>query len=370
MRIERCEAWPVELDLAEPFSIAYSTIDSTVNYFLRLETDRGLLGYGCAAPDEEVTGENAASIRQALNEVAIPILRSADLRYTSRLLSEIHFHLADQPTAAAAADIAIFDLLARSAGIPLYQYLGAYRDSIVTSITIGIMPLEDTLRKARKWKSRGFRAIKLKGGLDLEGDIEKVQRLRELLGPETALRFDANQGYSRSEALRLIGEVGQELEFLEQPCGREDVRAFGELRVGRRVDASDCPLMADEAVLGPEDTFALIAATEEGGLERVGAKRKGPELCNIKLAKSGGIRRAAAMDSVAAAAGVGTMVGCMDEAGLGVAAGLAFALSSPNVRYADLDGHLEFLNDPSAAALRLEDGLLYPLEAEGLGINP
>lgn len=90
---------------------------------------------------------------------------------------------------------------------------------------------------------------------------------------------------------------------------------------------------------------------------------------NIKLAKTGGIWRAMKLDAVAAAVGARTMVGCMDEAGLGIAAGLHMALSSPNVEYADLDGHVEFIDDPTYHAVRIVDGRVYPNDAPGLGFS-
>src|SRR6056297_848624 len=114
--------------------------------------------------------------------------------------------------------------------------------------------------------------------------------------------------------------------------------------------------MSDEAVLSPEDILKIGLAG-------------GADAYNIKLAKSGGLYRAAELDAIARAAGAPTMIGCMDEAGLGVAAGLHFALSRPNVAYADLDGHLEFTNYPSYHAVRIDRGIVYPLEIPGIGFE-
>jgi L-alanine-DL-glutamate epimerase-like enolase superfamily enzyme len=354
MKIRHCEAWKLRLDLEEPFSIAYSTIDHTFNWFLRIETDTGLTGFGCSAYDEEVTGENEESIGSALNETVIPLLQGGDLTYTGRILEELHRALASQPTAAASADMALFDLVAREAGLPLYRMIGAFRDSIPTSVTIGILDVGDTVRKALSWYERGYRVLKLKGGRSIEEDIEKIRKIRERLGAEVELRFDANQGYSVAETLRFIeATAAAGLEFIEQPASKDDHAVFGALRAER---STPTPLMADEAVLGPEDALALAC----GGP---------PDLYNIKLAKTGGIRRAMQLDAVAAAAGAATMVGSMDEAGLGIAAGLHFALSSANVRYADLDGHLEFRNDPTCEAVRIQDGVMFPREEAGLGFT-
>jgi len=230
--------------------------------------------------------------------------------------------------------------------------LGGYRERVATSITIGILPLDLTLEAARGYVGRGFRVLKIKGGHDVELDIERLHRVRETVGPEIELRFDANQGYTVEQALHFTRAVaGARLEIFEQPTPADHPE-----QLGRVSESSALPVMADEGLLTLRDAFRLAAD------ERA-------DMVNIKLMKVGGIARARRIDAVARSARLESMIGCMDECALGIAGGLAFALSSANVYYADLDGHFDLLQDPTAGAVRVVDGELIPSSEPGLGVE-
>jgi L-alanine-DL-glutamate epimerase-like enolase superfamily enzyme len=354
MKIIRCETWPVTLRLRSPFTIAYSTIEETVNVLFRIVTDTGMTGHGVAAHDEVVTGENETTILPALRERVEPILRGADPLKMGMLLERLAKALPEQPTARAAADMALFDLLGKKAGLPLYQLLGACKSRIKTSVTIGIMPLKETFEEADRWISRGFTVLKIKGGRNVEEDIQTILKLRERLGPSIGLRFDANQGYDLISTQRFIEETASvHLEAIEQPTPALTPSLLGDVRSGGR---GMVPIMADESLLHLADAFHL-------------ARRGLVDIINIKLMKTGGIRPAERVAAIARAGKQEIMVGCMDEAGIGVAAGLHFALAQPDVKYADLDGHFDFINDPTAGAVRVKNGTLYPTGEPGLGFE-
>lgn len=337
--------------LSEPYTIAYETVSDTTNFILRLQTDTGVVGLGCAAPDEAVTGERPEQVEAAIEDVLLPMLRGEDPLMRKRLMELAETALPAMPSTLAMLDTALADLAARAAGMPLYQYLGGYRHAIHTSITIGILPLEHTLEKAEAFVASGFGILKLKGGNNWEADAEKIRRLRERF-PEIALRFDGNQGYDVEQAIRFFKATeGCGIEIFEQPTPVGN----GE-RIGMVTRQTDLPIMADESIKSVEDAYHLVSG------EHV-------DMINIKLVKVGGISRAGRIDAIAQAAGVPSMVGCMDECGLGIAAGLHFALSRPNVHYADLDGHLDLLEDPFFGCVRLENGIMYPTDAPGLGVT-
>ncbi len=353
MKIVRTEAVPVTLAMNEPYEIAYETVSETTNLFLRLETSSGIIGYGCAAPDEPVTGETASILIQDIESAVVPLLKGSDPLRRTRLMQQLRIHLKNRPSLLASVNMALLDILGKTCGLPMWKILGGFRDRIKTSVTIGILPEKETLERAVYWKERGFRSLKLKGGLDVASDAVRLIRVREVVGKAMELRFDANQGFSVEESLRFVNETRKaRLELMEQPTPKGAPELLR--RVTRKVSI---PVMADESLMTLRDAFRIA----RGDLA---------DMVNIKLMKVGGIDEALQINSVAKAAGLEAMVGCMDESALAIAAGLHFALASPNVLYADLDGHMDLKNDPAAGAVILRKGTLFPTEAAGLGITP
>ncbi|UCC62677.1 MAG: dipeptide epimerase, partial [Anaerolineae bacterium] len=245
-------------------------------------------------------------------------------------------------------DIAFYDLLGLAAGLPLYRLLGGYRQRIQTSITLSVAPVKETVELAQDRARQGFRILKLKGGLDPQQDIRRVQAVHDAL-PDVTLRLDADQGYTLQQALAVARSLAGRLEMLEQPTPADDLDALRE--VARR---SPVPILADESVAGPPSALEIASRRIAHGL-------------NVKLTACGGLRCARQIDAIARAARMATMVGCVHEPALLIAAGLGLALSSPNVRYGDLDGHFDLIGDPSVPGFRFEGGWLVATDVPGLG---
>jgi L-alanine-DL-glutamate epimerase-like enolase superfamily enzyme len=352
MRITRLEAWPVEMRLAEPYRIAYESVERATNVFVRLHTQGPISGLGCAAPDEAVTAETPTTALESLGRLSSWPLVTSDPLAIARIMEELRGLLGSQPSVLAALDMALHDILGQVAGMPLYKLLGGYRDRMPTSVTIGILDETQTVERARDLVRQGFRALKIKGGLDPDRDAARVLKVREAVGEGVELRFDANQGYSVEGTVRFVASVrGAGLEILEQPTPRGAPDMLG--RVTSRVAV---PVMADESLLSLRDAFRLMSSDLV-------------DMVNVKLMKVGGIAEALQVNAVARSAGVEVMVGCMDESALAIAAGLHYALARPNVMYADLDGHLDLLDDPAAGSVILRAGCLHPTGKPGLGVE-
>ncbi len=353
MKIVSIEYFRLDMPLAMPYTIAYETIEKTSNIILKINTDTGLSGWGCAAPDKQVTGESAEEVIYNITTHLESVLVGECPFQIARYNMILKTLLPGASSTLAMVDIALYDLLARKAKLPLYKLLGGFRNSIHTSITIGILPLKETLDQTKYFLSKGFSILKLKGGINLEEDIEKIRKMREKYGHEFMLRFDANQGYTSKQAIEFIQKAGSNnIEILEQPTS-----LLNEEKLGLVKEGVDVPVMADESIKTLKDAYRL-------------ASNDVIDMVNIKLMKVGGILESQHINSVSKAAGIEVMVGCIDECALGISAGLHFALSRPNIEYADLDGHLDLLEDPFSDLFRLSNGELFPSDSPGLGKMP
>lgn len=353
MRITAVASRVEAFGLTRPYTIAFRRIDSVENVILRVETDSGLVGWGAASPEPRVTGETMEACREALAPESLAWLHGRDVRDFESLERDLAARLSATPAARAAMDMALHDIAAQERGIGLVDWLGRAHDSLPTSITIGIKPLEETLAESEEYLARGFRVLKVKIGLDLSEDLKRLRRLREKVGPRVGIRADANQGYSVEDTLRFFGETASlDLEFLEQPLPAREVDAMRALPESIRDR-----IAADESLLNEDDARALAAAPRACGI------------FNIKLMKCGGIAPARRIAAIAEAAGIHLMWGCMDESRISIAAALHAALSCPSTRYLDLDGSLDLARDVAREGVALEDGIMRTTGAPGLGIR-
>jgi L-alanine-DL-glutamate epimerase-like enolase superfamily enzyme len=230
----------------------------------------------------------------------------------------------------------------------LHRLLGGYRYRIQTSVVVGIGSVAETVALAHIRARQGFRILKIKGGLDADEDVRRVRAVDAAL-PELVLRLDADQGYSVRQAIEVARALEGKLEMLEQPTPAADLGALAQV-----TEHSPVPVLASQSVLGPESALEI-------------AKTRAAHGMSIKLATCGGLGRARQIDAIARAARLTTMVGCLNEPALLIAAGLGFALSSPNVRYGDLDGHFDLVDDPTVPGFRFQDGWLIATDVPGLG---
>ena len=353
MKVRRISTWIEHFELSRPYTIAFRTVDSVRNGIVRIETDDGSVGLGCASPERFVTGETWDACDAALAEPGLQWLVGRGVHELAALCRELRERFPDAPAARAAVDIALHDLWAKRLGVPLADALGRAHEALPTSITIGIKDADATVQEADEYLERGFKVLKVKLGHSLDDDIERLHRLRDFTGAAILIRVDPNQGYSAEEVLRFVEETaGLDIEFIEQPMKAGNVDAMRTLP-----DAVKDRLAADETLLDDSDALALVEPPRACGI------------FNIKLMKCGGVHAARRIATIAETAGVELMWGCMDESVVSIAAALHAAFSSPATRYLDLDGSLDLARDVADGGFILEDGVMRTLDAPGLGVT-
>ena len=321
----------VTLRLAETFTISRGSEDESE--VVQVEIRHGnLIGRGEAAPIERYD-ESAASALAWLERVEL-----GDDPFALDAIADAA--PPGEQAARSAVDAALHDLQGKLVGLPVYKLLGLRRQGPPTSWTIWLGDPDDMARRTEKVAGRGFHRLKLKlGGRD-GLDAERVRAVRSVT--DLPLQCDVNEAWSLDEALEYLPQL--DLQYCEQPlvAGSPD---GAELK--RR---SPVPIYVDEDC----HTLADVAACAE--------RAHG---INIKLAKSGGMREAVRMSHAARALGLGVMLGCMVESGLGIAAGAHVASLMDHV---DLDGNLLLAEDP-CPGVAFADGVQLPAEAPGLGVG-
>jgi L-alanine-DL-glutamate epimerase-like enolase superfamily enzyme len=353
MKITAIKAFPVELQLKEPFSIAHETVETGVNVFLKFVTDEGIIGWGCATPDS-VTTETKETVVQCFTTQIKDILIGKDPLRVNLLNDTIEEKIKGNTSLKAGVNMGLYDILGKRADLPLYKLLGGYKEKIETSVTIGLNPVDTMVERAKRLVSEGFTCLKIKCGMDADQDIEAVLAIRNAVGSQIKIRLDANEGYTLEKALRVIEtleKLGADIEILEQPTPAKYLYALKELTTQCAV-----PIMADETALTLRDSLKLV-------------KMEIADSINIKLMKLGGITNAIKVNTYAEIAEIPVMIGCMNESMAAMAAGVHFACSCKNVQYADLDSARDFTQDVVKGGARYENGFVIPSENPGLGIE-
>ncbi len=351
MGIERIEVYPVTLRFFEPFRIAPGSSEKSRNIVVKVVTDYGVEGWGEASPSRRVTGETVETVLEALSRIAPRLIGMCPLRIEQNV-ETMDQVVKGNPAAKAAIDIALHDILGKTAGKPLFMLLGGYRMQVLTDFTLSIKTPREMAADAVKAVEKGFKALKVKVGVNPSEDVERIRLVREAVGEDVEIRVDANEGWSLEQAVEVLNRVEKfKIRFAEQPVPAHDVKGLAKLR-----RESPIPVMADESVHSPSDALRLI-------------REEAVDLINIKLAKSGGILKARKICDVAEAAGVPCMIGCMSESEIGISAGAHFAAGVRNVNYADLDCDLLHADKlVKKGGTRVESSMrLFPRES-GLGV--
>lgn len=335
-----------------PFTIATGTMEYAQNIFIRIHTSEGITGMGECSAFPMIAAETQATCFEMAKDFAKLWKGKSPLEIEERL-HELDLFTAGNYTAKSAFDMALYDIAARNANMPLYKYLGGQKKKIVSDLTIGISDPVSMADTAMEFKKRGVQMIKVKLGKEVFTDIQRIKLIREVIGSDIILRIDANQGWSYEDAVTALTALETyDIQFCEQPMRKWNDELLPEL-----CSLSKIPVMADESVFTHHDAARLI-------------KNKACDYINIKLAKSGGIREAIRINQVAEQNNIPCMLGGMLESRMALTAKVHFAMAHDNIQFYDLDtcllGHKE---DPVLGGVQYNGMELIISEEPGIGAD-
>lgn len=331
------DAKPLDLKLATPFRISRGVRHTSPNVLVRIHHN-GYIGYGEASPSAYY-GESQETVL-----ACIPFFTNslgADPFALADILERLDQVIRLNPSAKAAVDMALYDLVGKILGVPLYKLLGLNAAKTPhTSFTIG---LDSPAQMAKKvLLAKEYPILKVK--LGTKNDLDIIKAIREV--SSATIRVDANAAWTPKEAIRTINALEPyTIEFIEQPVAAHDFKGLKLIRSNVAI-----PIIADESCVTVED-IPLISECVDG--------------VNLKLMKSNGVTNILKMIHVARAHNLRIMLGCMIESSLAITAA---AHLTPLVDYADLDGNLLIENDPYLG-VTVEHGKLILPDEPGLGVK-
>lgn len=352
MKIISVKSYIKKMALTKPYTIAYQTFTDVSLAFFEVKLENGITGYGSGSPAEEVVGETTEMTISNLQSDYVQQFVGKDIRQFQQIIFEANLHFNHLPGTLAAIDIALHDAFGKFIDCAVVDFYGQKIKSLPTSVTIGIKNEMETLADAKAYKQMGFKVLKIKTGLDVKEDIERVLALRKQYQNDFLIRVDANQGYQLNELNQFIEATKEQgLELIEQP-----------LKVGNENDLLSLPLShrkllcADESLKDPQAALALANAGAFG-------------IYNIKLMKCGGLIGAKEIATIANNASINLFWGCNDESIISITAALHIAYSCSNTKYIDLDGSMDLAADLVSGGFEIKDGYMHINKRPGFGFD-
>jgi muconate cycloisomerase len=339
---------------------------------VRIADENGLAGWGEAPTLKDwggefgrYFGETPGTTVSVTTQYLAPAIRGCIPGEIAEIHERMSRAIKGFPYAKAALEFAAYDLAGRQCGLPVHRLLGgAHRRKIPVTHSIGLLGFEEAEREAAQAVREGIRTIKIKVGVEPDRDVEMVRRVRDTVGPGTALCVDANQGYRTvGEAVRTFRRMERsDLIYFEQPV--EGIERLAD--VARAIDA---PVMADESAWNAHDVVQI-------------AERRAAQIVSIYTTKPGGLYRAMEVAAVARAAGIICNVNGSVETGVGNLANLQLAAAAAPVvlscvvpvstpAQAQSPGNVAgiyYTDDLIAAPMRFVDGAIDLPSGPGMGI--
>lgn len=352
MKIERIELRELAVDLKFRFETSFG-VERDLHKVLLVLHSGGLEGYGEVTANR-VPGysyETSSVAWTALTEYVLPRVVGQRFHTPAQLLAAVR-GVRGHDMAVAALETAFWDLQAKAAGMPLWQFLGGTRTEIAVGASLGIQAgVEETVESARRHAAEGYRRLKFK--IRPGWDVEPLTAVREAL-PDMALTVDANSSYRLTDAavFHALDELG--LDYIEQPLAHDDLVDHAKLQSLIRT-----PICLDESVHSAADA-------------RKGLALDAGRVINVKLGRVRGHLGARRVHDVALAFGAPVWCGGMLELGVGRAHNLHVSTLENYTLPGDTASASRYWGDDDIVEERLdaEAGLQrVPASGPGVGVT-
>jgi cis-L-3-hydroxyproline dehydratase len=354
MKITRIFAYRVELPLHEGTykwsgGKSVSVFDSTI---VGVETDTGLAGYGEVCPlGPFYLPAYAEGVRAGIKELG-PHLIGCDPRELSKLNQRMDAALKGHPYVKSGIDIACWDLLGQTTGLPICVLMGGrFGDAVRLYRAISQEDPATMARQVAGYRTEGYSRFQLKVGGDPDTDIARIRAVRAMLQPADRLVADANTGWTQHEAMRVVRAVRDLDVYIEQPC-----LTYEECLSVRR--HCDHPFVLDENV---DSLDLLLRAKADLAMDVV----------NLKISKLGGLTKTKQVRDLCVSMGLAMTLEDSWGGDITTAAIAHLAHSTPEeFRFTSTDFNSYVTVSTANGAPKRENGFMKAGSAPGLGITP
>jgi muconate cycloisomerase len=360
LKITRIETIPIRVPLKPEFAIRSGRGGAhTVSPFLlvKVHTDEGVIGVGEASCTPRWSGEDQVTGAHLIRTYLEPLLLGEDPTRVEHVTANFRLAFAGNNFTKSAVEMALWDIAGKVANKPIYEMLGGkVREFVPTKWSVsGVEP--DKAAEIARWAiGKGFKAMKVKVGIDPDGDVARVRAVRATIGPQIKLGVDANGGWGCEDAVKMVERLREfNIYFAEQPVSPEDVAVMVDVRKKIHV-----PVIADESVYTLQDAMTL-------------ARLGGADVFSIYVGKAGGIGPAKKIADFAMKAGLKCTVGSNLELGVGSAAMVHLATACGGINAeefpCDIIGPFYYQDDIVRKPLGIVPGSAEPNGLPGLGVE-
>lgn len=361
MKIAEIDVFPASLPYKQDFKISRGSVGSRAqgapHIYVRVRADNGLEGWGEARPSHRWSYETQETVVSTLENYLIPAVLGREPWDLQGLHEVMDREIAPcvttgQPVAKSAIDVAVHDLLAKAAGVPLARFLGGGGNSVRLARIVTTDQPAEAEHLAAEAMQAGYAGFKIKIGLEPRRDVEIVRAVISGSRPEMFTWADANQAYDLSHSIRLARALESlEVDVLEQPMAANDLSGLAELR-----GASAIPIAVDESVFSARDLIQVI-------------RLRAADWLVMKICKVGGIWPARRCIEIAQEAGMTVLGSGLTESAVGFAANVHLMAAFGSTLPADFNGPQFIADEPTESLMHCEVGQATIADSPGHGAS-